>query len=100
MSRPHWERQELEILPVAIAICGDGFQPSKGKHQKDHSMFCLAVSALNLPPWMRTTVSGSLLNMIIPGPREPKDAQPFLDIPLDELLLLYEVGVPTWDAHR
>lgn len=94
------QREGLETLPVALLICGDGVQPFKGKQQKGNSLFCLAVSTYNLPPWMREKVGGVLLNQILPGPGEPKDAQPYLDILTDEILYLYEVGIVVYDAHR
>lgn len=96
LNRPH----DLEVVKIGLAICGDGVQPFKGKQAKPHSLFCIALSVLNLPPWIRNTLKASQLTMVIPGPSEPKDCQPYLDILTDELLFLYEVGVKVWDASR
>ena len=96
MCRP----SQLETIKLGLAICGDGVQPFKGKQAKSHSMFCIALSVLNLPPWLRDSLRGSLLAMVVPGPHEPKDCQPYLDILTDELLMLYEVGMRVWDSAR
>ena len=95
-NRPH----QLETTVLGLAVCGDGVQPFKGKQAKSHSMFCIALSVLNLPPWIRNTLRATLLAMVVPGPSEPKDCQPFLDILTDELHMLYEIGMRVWNAAK
>lgn len=83
----HYESTEhsipqLEIVKLCSLICVDGTQPLRAHHAKSPSMFCAAVTTLNLPPQHRSTFAGSLLSWWMVGPG-PKDAQPYLDILLE-----------------
>lgn len=76
-------------------LSGDGVAPFT---HSDHSMWPLALSCLNLPPWLRMTAPTMWLVCIAPGPGEPKDFQPILDIVADELNFLYHHGVNVRDS--
>lgn len=96
----HPDGAGLPVLRIALALCGDGVEANRGKQAKANTVTCLACCILNLPPWLRSKLPCSLLCTCLPGPGEPRDAQPYLDIPTDELVYMYEVGVVTWDASR
>lgn len=99
-SNSNPKEPDLPVFPLALAFCGDGVEANRGHHKKAHSVFCLAACILNLPPWVRSKLSSSHLPMCIPGPGKPKDAQVYFDIPSDELVYLYEVGVRAYHAGR
>ena len=72
-----WEKfcQDPEILAnggpsynAALEFCADGVSPYK---KTQHSMWLAAMSALNLPPFLRHTLETMHLCFIIPGPKEP-----------------------------
>lgn len=75
---------------LVFNISGDGICPFDNQ---PISMWPVALSCLNLPPWVRMTMPALWLLTIIPGPKEPKDFQPVLDIIADELNYLYRFGV-------
>lgn len=57
--------------------------------------------AYNLPPWLCMKQSYFMLSLIIPGPKGPgNDIDVFLEPLIDELQLLWEVGVDTFDASK
>ena len=54
----------------------------------------------NLPPRLCMSSTNVLLSLIIPGPKgSGDDIDVFLQPLIDELKLLWEVGVRTYDAH-
>ena len=53
-----------------------------------------------MPPWMSMSSTNFMLSLIIPGPKAPgNDIDVFLQPLIDELKVLLEVGVRTYDAH-
>ena len=55
----------------------------------------------NLPPWMCMKSEYSILSLHIPGPRSPgNDINIYLQPLIDELKLLWDSGVETYDASR
>ena len=79
-----WEKfcQDPEMLAnsgpsfnAALEFCADGVSPYK---RKQHSMWLAAMSALNLPPFLRHTLETMHLRFIIPGPKEPVGNPPLL----------------------
>ena len=92
--------QPFPVEPLALGICGDGVEVNRGHHRKPHTVFCVAVTVLNLPPWVRSKPGGCHLVTVLPGPQEPKDAQPYWDILTDELVHLEELGMVTRNAAK
>ena len=98
------ERVQAELGPsglvIMLGLCSDGAQSNRGKQAKPFSLLCTAMYVVNLPPHLRTQPANSLMVGIVPGGKEPKDMQPYLQIIADELLWLWEAGVTMWDAGR
>lgn len=75
---------------LAFNISGDGISPFD---DNSSTMWPIALSCLNLPPWIRMTVPALWLCCVVPGPKEPKDFQSVLDIIADDLNYLYRFGI-------
>ena len=59
------------------------------------------VDDLYLPPWMCIKSEYLILSLLIPGPRSPaNDIDIYLQPLIDELKLLWDSGVETYDASR
>ena len=81
---------------IALAIHYDGVQA------QDRNSFSVAPVILfiyNLPPKLRYDPKNTLLSLLIPGPREPRDLSSFLRPPVDELAEMAK-GTTAFDAFR
>ena len=66
-----------------------------------HSTWPVMLMIYNLPPWMCMKSEYSILSLLIPGPRSPgNDIDIYLQPLIDELKLLWDSGVETYDASR
>ena len=74
---------------IVLSLFMDGFQPHK-KVQRSLTLFECMV--LNLPENLRHKANLLPLVGLIPGPKKPKDIQPYLHVLVDELLHLHEHG--------
>ncbi|KAL1371645.1 hypothetical protein AAHE18_01G148200 [Arachis hypogaea] len=84
---------------VRLGLCADGFT-SFGQSGKQYSCWPIIVTPYNLPPSMCMKTPYMFLSMIIPGPRIPKTRiDVYLQPLIDELKLLWEDGVLTYDIH-
>ncbi|XP_052117681.1 uncharacterized protein LOC110281750 [Arachis duranensis] len=84
---------------VRLGLCADGFTPF-GQSGKQYSCWLIIVTPYNLPPSMCMKTPYMFLSMIIPGPRNPKiRIDVYLQPLIDELKLLWEDGVLTYDIH-
>lgn len=77
-------------------MSADGVSPFGNRIS--YSFWPIALSCLNLPPWMRMQLPAMWLCCIIPGPKEADDFQPVLDIIADELNALYMDGHSVTDS--
>ena len=82
--------ERLKTVPLGLSL--DGVSPYD---HSTHSMWPVALVNYHLPPEIRFQVSNCWLAMVIPGPKAPNDLAPFLNIVIDELLLLEHLGVAT-----
>lgn len=80
---------------LVFNMSADGVSPFT---HKSYSFWPIALSCLNLPPWLRMKLPAMWLCCIIPGPQTPDDFQPVLDIIADELNYLYHEGRLVRDA--
>lgn len=86
-----------ESRSVSFALCTDGLNPFA--HEKtQYSMWPIFLVPLNLPHSLRLKPGAMLLTGIIPGPQEPKNIDPYLDVIVDDILDLEKVTV--YDAYR
>ena len=82
---------------VAVAFCCDGVSPNK---RGGHSWWPCMLQCLNLPPWLRTRLDAFLLCCVVDGKTITADAQPVLELMIDELVYLYYFGHTVEDrAH-
>ena len=82
-----------------MSFCSDGVNPLKTMHLV-YSMWPLMVSILNFPVALRKSVGGILLVGVIPGNgrKEAYHMDPYLDILVDELLVLAHCNI-YYPAH-
>lgn len=64
---------------VSFAICADGLNPF-AKDKNTYSMCPIFLIPLNLPHHLRKMSGAMMLCGIIPGPGEPKDMDPYVDV--------------------
>ena len=65
-----------------------------------YSIWLVILVRYNLPPCMCMNSTNFMLYLIIPGPKAPgNDIDVFLQPLIDELKVMWEVGVRTYDAH-
>jgi len=79
---------------IALSFTTDGFAPFK---KRKHTAWILLVFNYNLPPDERFQKDNILCVGIIPGPKKPWDADPFIYLLVRELLKL-AMGVSAYDA--
>ncbi len=80
---------------IALAFCSDGVQSTK---LGGHSWWPFALQCLNLPPWLRTRLQAFLVCCVVDGKSVNADAQPILELMIDELVYLYYHGVQVQDV--
>ena len=82
---------------VRLGLCADGFTPY-GQMAAPYSCWPVIVTPYNLPPEMCMTTPYMFLTLIIPGPHNPKSKiDVYLQPLIDELKVLWEAGVETYD---
>ena len=55
----------------------------------------------NLPPWMCTKQPNFIMLLLIPGPDAPRNnIDVYFEPLIEELKILWEIGVETFDASR
>ena len=66
-----------------------------------HSTWPVVLMAYNLPPWMCMKPEYYMLSLLIPGLRSPgNDIDIYLQPLIEELKVLWESGVETYDESR
>jgi len=83
---------------VVVGLSSDGFNPhGRGK---DYSCWPVMMTPYNLPPTLCNKRQYIFLTLLIPGPTHPgKHIDVYLRPLIDELKMLWETGVQTYDAH-
>ena len=82
---------------LALSLCLDGTNPYS-KERSSYSMWPMIVSFLNLPSTLRRSSGFLQLVGIIPGKKEPKNTDPYIQVLVDELKELNEARI--FDAHQ
>lgn len=89
-----------ECRNVRLGICADGFNPH-GPGARSYSCWPVIVTPYNLPPWLCMNDPYMFLTLFIPGRSSPgKNIDVYLRPLMDELKLLWDSGVQTWDAFK
>ncbi|CAH9142220.1 unnamed protein product [Cuscuta epithymum] len=95
-----YPRFAKEARNVRLGLCTDGFAPH-GQYGKNYSCWPVILTPYNLPPGMCMKSPYMFLTLIIPGPNNPKNKIDVYMQPLiDELKMLWDTGVVTFDAAR
>lgn len=69
---------------ISFAICTDGLCPFA--HEKNtYTMWPIFLIPLNLPHRLRSNSGSMMLTGIVPGPKEPEDLDPYLDLIVDDI---------------
>ena len=82
---------------IALGLCADGLNPF-AKEKNSYSMWPLFLFVLNLPAQIWKKPSSMLLTGIVPGPGEPKNLDPYVDIIVDEIMHLNSLIL--YDAYH
>ncbi|XP_029146011.1 uncharacterized protein [Arachis hypogaea] len=83
---------------VRLGLAADGFNPYS-KMQSKHSTWPVILMPYNLPPWLCMKQEFFILSLLIPGPTAPgNNIDVFLQLLIEELKELWDVGVETYDA--
>nr|KYP50097.1 hypothetical protein KK1_028172 [Cajanus cajan] len=92
---------EFALKPrnVRLGLCADGFTPFN--QGKPYSCWPIIITPYNLPPELCMMTPYMFLTLIIPGPHNPKgEIDVYLQPLIDELQLLWNDGVITYDASK
>lgn len=83
---------------IRLGLASDGFNPFKTMNLS-HSTWPVVLIPYNFPPWWCMKAEYSMLSLLIPGPSSPgNNIDVYLQPLIEELKLLWEVGVETYDA--
>ncbi|KAK1431789.1 hypothetical protein QVD17_08446 [Tagetes erecta] len=84
---------------VRLGLASDGFNPF-GAMSLSYSMWPVVLITYNMPPWKSMVDASFMLTLLIPGRDSPgKDIDVFLRPLVDELKLLWDEGVQTYDCE-
>ncbi|XP_056688396.1 uncharacterized protein [Spinacia oleracea] len=88
-----------EARNLRLALSTDGMNPY-GTLSCQHSTWPVLLSIYNFPPWLCMKQKYIMLALLISGPKRPgHDIDVYLAPLIEDLKLLWEEGVPVFDAH-
>ncbi|KAL4359106.1 hypothetical protein AHAS_Ahas08G0044200 [Arachis hypogaea] len=89
-----------ESRNIRLGLLSDGFNPFRSMNIS-WSTWLVMLMVYNLPPWMCMKLEYCMLSLLIPGPQSPgKDIDVYLQPLIEDLKLLWEIGVETYDASK
>lgn len=86
-----------ESRSITFALCTDGLNPFSNENTR-YSMWPMFLVPLNMPQSVRMKSGSMFLAAIIPGPKEPKNMDPCIDVLVDDILDLEKLVV--YDEYR
>jgi len=90
----------LDPQNVRLGLYTDGFNPFINS-SSSYSCWPVFLTPYNLPPSMCMKREYIFLTLMIPGPRSPgKSLDVYLQLLIDELKILWDIGVNTFDAWK
>jgi len=90
----------LDPRNVRLGLASDGFNPF-GSMSNSYSIWPVVLIPYNLPPWLYMKQSNILLSLLIPGPKGPgMNIDVYLQPLIDDLKILWESGIDTYDAFK
>ena len=97
-DKKYYKKFSKDARSVRLGLALDGFNPF-GLMSISHSTWPVILIPYNLPPWMCMKQENWIMSMIIPGPKSPgNNIDVYLQPLIDELNVLWEDGVETYDA--
>ena len=88
----------LKGIPgLSFAICMDSFNPFS-RDTVSYSTCPMFLEVLNLPQHLRRLAGSVTLTGLIPGPHEPKNTDPYVDVLVDDILHLNTLAV--YDGYK
>nr|XP_025625364.1 uncharacterized protein LOC112717592 [Arachis hypogaea] len=89
-----------ESRNIRLGLSSDGFNPIRSMNIS-WSTWPVMLMVYNLPPWMCMKPEYCMLSLLIPVPQSPgKDIDVYLQPLIEDLKLLWEKGVETYDASK
>ena len=82
---------------LSFALCMDGLNPF-AQEKTAYSTCPMTLVVLNFPHHIRMRAGSMILTGLIPGPREPKQTDPYVEVLVDDVLSLNKLKV--YDAYR
>ena len=93
-----WLAFALEPRNLKLTILVDGINPHNSM-SSGHSCWPIIMVIYNLPPWLCMKRKFMMMSLLISVPRQPRnDINVYLAPLLDDLKMLWEVGVESYDA--
>ena len=84
---------------LSFAICLDGLNPFS-REKISYSVCPMFLTILNLPPHVRRLAGSIMLTGLIPGPREPKNTDPYVDVLVDDIMHLNTLKIRDGYKHE
>ncbi|XP_024042746.1 uncharacterized protein LOC112099565 [Citrus clementina] len=95
-----WPAFASEPRNLRLALSTDGINPHSSLSSR-YSCWPVILVTYNLPPWLCMKRKFMMLTLLISGPKQPgNDIDVYLAPLIDDLRLLWEVGVDVYDAYR
>ncbi|XP_074347194.1 uncharacterized protein LOC141686025 [Apium graveolens] len=89
-----------EFRNVRLGLSSDGFNPFGNSGNNVYTLWPVVVVVYNLPPSMCMKRPFMFMTLLIPGPDNPKkNLNVFLRPLMNELFILWQSGVETYDQH-
>ena len=95
-----WSDFGSEPRNLRLAISADGVNPHRLMNC-NYSCWPVLMITYNLPPWLCMKRKFMMLTLLISGPKQPgNDIDVYLAPLVNDLKLLWECGITTYDAYR
>src|SRR4051812_46084917 len=90
----------LTHLNIVLGVCSDGMN-LYGNQNTNHSSWPVFLWMYNITPWKCMKTKYIHMSMLIQGPKQPgNNINLYLELPKEELQVLWNPGVKTWDAFK
>lgn len=88
----------VEVRNIRLGLASDRFNPFRTMNV-NYSTWPVVLMPYNFPPWMCMKAEYFMLSLLIPGRKSPgNDIDMYLQPLIEELKLLWDLGVETYDA--
>lgn len=95
-----WPDFAQEPRNLRLALSSDGINPHSTL-SSTYSCWPVSLITYNLPPWLCMKRKFMMLSLLISGPKQPgNDIDVYLAPLIDDLKILWDVGVDAFDAYK